>query len=77
MKKTPQKEPVNESPAIQIEEPLRREKVVKFKEKSQFQLRKEILKRKVAACGGIDKLERQDLTMFDLIYFNPSEPGKE
>jgi hypothetical protein len=36
-----------------------------------------ILKRKVAACGGIDKLERQDLTMFDLIYFNPSEPGKE
>ena len=77
VKKASQKESVTESPAIQAEEPVYREKVVKIKEKTQLQIRKEALRRKIAASGGIDQLGRHQMTMFDLIYLNPTEPGKE
>jgi hypothetical protein len=49
---------------------------VKINEKTLLLIRKEILKRKVAACGGIDKLEPHKTTMFDLVYLNTSEPDK-
>ena len=77
VKKASQKESVTESPVVQAEEPVYRERVAKIKEKTQLQIRKEALRRKIAASGGIDQLERHQMTMFDLIYLNPTEPGKE
>ena len=79
VKKTPQKETVSESASLtQAEEPtIRRERLtIKIKEKTQLQLKKEALKRKIQASGGVDQLERHQMTMFDLIYLNPAEPGK-